>query len=149
MLIDSVFSLSDSNANYHDYGINWTPTQIVWSVDGRVVRTLLKSSTLNNATGRYNYPNTPARVQLSIWPAGIAAQPLGTQQWAGGLIDWNTSDYRTVGYYYALVQSVTITCVPSSAAGISYTYGQSSLSIRIFSLRVPLAFSTGFPFLDV
>lgn len=136
--------LSNSYANYHDYGLNWTPSQLQWTVDGNVVRTLTKSSTLNNSTGVYNYPDSPSRIQLSIWPAGIAAQPLGTQQWAGGLINWNTSDYNSAGYYYALgeyrieiknnsdillfsaVQSVTIVCDTSNLNGISYVYGANS-----------------------
>lgn len=116
-------NISNSFANYHDYGLNWTPSQLTWSVDNVVVRTLTKASTLDNSTGIYNYPSSPSRVQLSIWPAGIAAQPIGTQTWAGGLINWTTTDYTQTGYYYALIESVSITCDSASIAGASYTYG--------------------------
>jgi hypothetical protein len=73
------------------------------------------------------YPQTPSRVQLSLWPAGLASNGEGTVDWAGGLVDWNSQDIKNNGYYYATFQSVTISCynatsAPGTNTGVSYTY---------------------------
>lgn len=48
---------------------------------------------MNSATGIYNYPSSPSRIQLSIWPGGLPSAPQGTIDWAGGLIDWFVSSF--------------------------------------------------------
>jgi len=103
-------------ANYHDYEVDWSPDELTWSVDGTVLRTLKKSDTWNETSNRYSYPQSPARVQLSLWPAGLSTNPQGTIDWAGGEISWD-SPYMTNGYYYAQFDSVTIDCysAPSDA----------------------------------
>ncbi|KAK5952531.1 putative glycosidase CRH2 [Knufia fluminis] len=109
---------SDSMANYHDYEIDWSPDQLTWSIDGKVLRTLKKSDTFNETSNRYSYPQSPARVQLSLWPAGLPSNPEGTINWAGGEISWD-SPYMTNNYYYAQFDSVDIKCydAPSDAKG--------------------------------
>lgn len=57
--------------------------------------------------GRYEYPTTPARVQLSLWPAGINTSAQGTVEWAGGMIDWNDPDYVAAGQFSAIVSEVS------------------------------------------
>lgn len=121
-------SLSDTFANYHTYEIDWTPDQITWSVDGQVGRTKKRSDTWNATANRYYYPQTPARIQLSIWPAGSSKNGQGTIQWSGGLIDWtNSPDIKNNGYYYAMVQDVNVECYDppsgiSKSGDTSYTY---------------------------
>lgn len=66
-------------------------------------------------------------MQLSLWPAGLASNGIGTVDWAGGLVDWNSADIQANGYYYASFQSVTISCynatsAPGTNTGNSYTY---------------------------
>lgn len=80
-------------------------------------RTLQKSSTFNKTDNQYHYPQTPARVQLSLWPAGLSKNGVGTVDWAGGLIDWNADDPKTNGYYYSMYKSISIECydTPSGA----------------------------------
>jgi hypothetical protein len=73
------------------------------------------------------FPQTPARVQLSLWPAGLASNGIGTVDWAGGLVDWNSQDIQNNGYYYATFESVTVNCYnatspPGTNTGVSYTY---------------------------
>jgi beta-glucanase (GH16 family) len=120
--------LSDTYSNYHDYTIDWQPDQLTWSIDGKIVRTLKKSDTIGS-DGVPHYPSTPSRVQLSIWPAGIAGTPQGTVTWAGGMINWNDADYKSAGHFYASVNKVTIKCStaspPSGANITSYVYGGS------------------------
>ena len=91
-------------------------------MDGDVQRTLKKSTTFNKTDNQYHYPQTPARVQLSLWPAGLSKNGEGTVNWAGGLIDWNGQDVKTNGYYYAMFQDVNVKCYDApSGANISGT----------------------------
>ncbi|KZT61442.1 glycoside hydrolase family 16 protein, partial [Calocera cornea HHB12733] len=105
--------LTDTYDNFHDFTIDWQPNTLQWLVDGSVVRTVNKSDTLKtDAQGtRYEYPSTPSRVQISIWPAGISSSAEGTVEWAGGMINWNDPDYlATNNSFVAYVQSVQVTC---------------------------------------
>ncbi|KAI9801858.1 MAG: hypothetical protein M1833_002172 [Piccolia ochrophora] len=118
---------SNTNENFHTYEIDWTPEQVTWSVDGDEVRTLKKSETRNKTTNNYDYPQTPARVQLSLWPGGDPGNAEGTREWAGGEIDWSAQDIQDYGYYYAEFSDVTIQCYdpPSTAkksGSKSYVY---------------------------
>jgi hypothetical protein len=80
-------------------------------VDGQVGRVLKKSDTYNSTTKKYDYPQTPSRVQLSLWPGGLSSNAPGTISWAGGPIDWkNTADMKNPGYYYVQVKDVTVEC---------------------------------------
>jgi len=110
--------LSDTFANYHDYTIDWQPDTLTFLIDGKPVRTVKRTNE--------RYPTTPARVQLSLWPAGISSSPPGTVQWAGGMINWNDPDYKSAGNFYARVQSVTVKCADPTRPGVnitSYVYG--------------------------
>lgn len=120
-------SLSDTFANYHTYEIDWTPDSISWLVDGQVGRTKKRSDTWNATANQWAFPQTPARVQLSLWPAGLASNGQGTIDWAGGLVDWNSPDIKANGYYYAAFESVTVSCYnatspPGTNTGVSYYY---------------------------
>jgi hypothetical protein len=119
--------------------INWQPEQLDFSIDGVFVRSVKKSDTVD-ANGVPEYPSTPSRIQLSIWPAGtfslivwaarhhFQSQPVltlliinvplgintsapGTIQWAGGLINWNDPDYTADGDHFAAVfETVLVQC---------------------------------------
>ncbi|GBE83780.1 concanavalin A-like lectin/glucanase domain-containing protein [Sparassis latifolia] len=123
-------NISDTYSNFHDYTIDWQPDTLTWLVDGQVVRTLHASDVTDNTTGTSRYPNTPSRVELSIWPAGINTSAQGTIQWAGGMINWNDSDYtNNGGHFYALVSSLSITCNDPTTPGAnvtSYVYAKNS-----------------------
>lgn len=93
----------------HEYCIDWTEDTLTWSIDGNDQRTLNRKDTWNATAGRFNYPQTPARIMLSLWPAGLPSNAPGTIAWAGGEIDWN-SPYMTNGYYAARFQEVTVDC---------------------------------------
>jgi len=104
-------SMNADTFNYeHEYTIDWTPDTITWLVDGQVGRVKSRKDTWNATSQSYMYPQTPARVQLSIWPGGLASNGQGTIDWAGGLIDWNAPDITKPGYFYAIVSSVTVEC---------------------------------------
>jgi len=74
-----------------------------------VLRTLNRNTTYNSTSGQYHYPQTPARVELSLWPAGLSSNAQGTIDWAGGEISWD-SPYMQNGYYYAMFSDVNVEC---------------------------------------
>lgn len=120
-------TVQDTFDTYHTYTIDWQPDQTVWSIDGKELRTLKKSDTWNSTDNMFHYPQTPSRIQLSLWPAGSDKNAKGTVDWAGGLIDWDSDDIKNAGYYYAMVQDVTVECYdPPQGANVtgkkSYIY---------------------------
>lgn len=95
-------------------------------MDGQNHRVLNRVDTWNATSNRWAFPQTPARVQLSLWAGGLPTNGEGTISWAGGLVDWN-SPLMTNGYYSAEFQSVTMSCYnatspPGTNTGVSYTY---------------------------
>ncbi|CAK7895449.1 extracellular glycosidase Utr2p [[Candida] anglica] len=98
---------SDTFENYHLYELDWDQDRIEWSIDGSVVRTLTKESTWNDTAKVFNYPQTPTRIQMSLWPGGALSNGLGTIEWAGGAIDWNAADIQQYGYFYAYLDYVS------------------------------------------
>jgi beta-glucanase (GH16 family) len=130
---DNITDISDTFTDWHTYTVDWQPDQITWSVDGVVDRTKTRASTWNSTSGLYNYPQTPARVQLSVWPGGASSQAPGTIAWAGGAINWSGQDIQSSGYYYMQVQSVSVQCAnaPSGTSeqgngSVSYVYDTST-----------------------
>ncbi|RAO71327.1 uncharacterized protein BHQ10_007339 [Talaromyces amestolkiae] len=124
---------SDSFENFHTYEIDWTPDAVTWYLDGKSVRVLNKDQTYNATTKQYMFPQTPSRLELSLWPGGLASNAKGTIDWAGGEIDWNSQDMQNPGYYYAIFSNVSITCYdPPSGANVagsnSYVYTNSALT---------------------
>jgi len=123
---------SDTHDNYHDYTIDWQPDTLTFSIDGNVVRTVQKADTLVN--GVYQYPTSPARVQLSIWGGGLPNSPPGVVTWAGGQIQFNEPDYVAAGNQYeVLVSKVTVQCSTNSPLTVtpdtlSYMYGANDTS---------------------
>jgi len=120
-------TLSDTFDNFHTYEVDWTPDTITWKVDGQVGRTKKRSETWNATANKWDYPQTPARVQLSLWPGGLESNAQGTIDWAGGLVDWNSADIQNNGYYYAQFKSVSISCYnatkpPGTNENTSYKY---------------------------
>jgi len=117
--------LTDTYSNSHDYTIDWQPEVLRFLIDGKEVRSVNKADTLKD--GVYQYPTTPARVQLSIWPAGISSMPQGTVQWAGGMINWQDPDYVANGNQFTVtVSKVTVKCndpLQITNNTVSYVYG--------------------------
>ncbi|WPH01662.1 Hypothetical protein R9X50_00451200 [Acrodontium crateriforme] len=114
-------SASDTVQNTHKYEFDWTPDTLTWSIDGQAMRVLNRNDTYNSTTGQYHYPQTPARIQLSLWPAGLSTNGAGTIAWAGGLVNWN-SPYMQNGYYYAKIDDVSVECY-DPPSGFSNNYG--------------------------
>lgn len=100
----------------HEYCLDWQQDSLTWTIDGNNQRTLNRKDTWNSTSKRFDYPQTPARIMLSLWPAGLPSNEKGTIEWAGGEIDWN-SPYMQNGYYFARFSEVTVQCYdPPSGA---------------------------------
>lgn len=97
-------TVNDTFEYYHLYEMDWTEEKIDWIIDGEVVRTLKKSDTWNETSERFDYPQTPSRIQISLWPGGDPSNGQGTIDWAGGEISWDTEDIKKYGYYYAYIK---------------------------------------------
>lgn len=124
---------SDSFENFHTYEIDWTPDAVTWYLDGKSVRVLNKADTYNATSKQFHFPQTPARLELSLWPGGLASNAPGTIAWAGGEIDWNSQDMQNPGYYYAIFSNVSITCYDPPAGanvqgGNAYIYTDPALT---------------------
>lgn len=143
---------SNTVQNEFTYTIDWTPDSLTWKIDGDVKRTLDKADTWNDTANRYDYPQTPSRVMLSLWPAGIDSNDEGTIEWAGGLIDWS-SPYMQNGYYYAKFSSVSVSCmdppdgsnVTGSQAYVYNAYDGTNSSVALVDADTTLAsfYATG------
>lgn len=123
-------TVSNTYENFHTYEIDWTPEELTWSIDGNAFRTLKKADTYNESTESYHYPQTPSRVQISLWPGGDSKNKIGTVAWAGGAIDWNSDDIKDNGYYYMLLKNISVECyMPPSSIHIegdqSYVFNNS------------------------
>jgi len=102
--------LSNTNTNWHTYEVDWSEDRIIWRIDGQEARTLEKKETYNATSKQYDYPQTPSRVQLSLWPGGAAGNAKGTVDWAGGFVDWQHEDIKKYGYYFVQVKELSIQC---------------------------------------
>ncbi|KAM5371268.1 hypothetical protein ACJZ2D_008069 [Fusarium nematophilum] len=107
-------TLSDTFKNYHEYEIRWTPEKIEWYIDGKLGRSKLKKETWNATSQNFEFPQTPSRVQLSLWPGGKETNAKGTQDWAGGVIDWEAPDIQNNGYFFAAFSDVEIDGAPAN-----------------------------------
>ena len=107
------FNVSD----WHTYGLNWTSSQLQWTIDGQVVRTLTREEAGSE------YPRSPSRIQFSTWAGGNATNPEGTIEWAGGPIDWNTPQYKKQGFYSQEIKQFNVQCASLSSLNLTNVSG--------------------------
>jgi beta-glucanase (GH16 family) len=126
-------TVTDSHDIFHDYEIRWTPDDITFLVDGEVGKVRKRTDKWNSTSQGWNFPQTPARVELSIWPGGASSNAEGTIEWAGGPVDWDSEQIQEYGYDYAIVDEITISCYRADSGpgygfgeGKSYTYNDSA-----------------------
>ena len=107
------FNVSD----WHTYGLNWTSSQLEWTIDGQVVRTLTRDQ------AGTSYPRSPSRIQFSTWAGGNATNPEGTIEWAGGLIDWDTPEYEEQGFYSQEIKQFNVQCASLDSLNLTSVSG--------------------------
>lgn len=102
-------TVSNPSEVVHEYTIDWTPERVAWIIDGEELRVVNRKDTWNETANKYDFPQTPSRIMLSLWPAGLPTNGEGTINWGGGLVDWN-SPLMANGYYYAMIKEVNVEC---------------------------------------
>ncbi|KAL9094482.1 MAG: hypothetical protein Q9165_003332 [Trypethelium subeluteriae] len=103
-------NVNQPQASFHTYSVDWTKDQLVWSIDGQTVRTLLASQCDNDT---HQYPQTPMKLQLGLWDGGDPDGYAGTVNWAGGYTNLSQAPFTMY------VQSVSIT---NDNPGYGYNY---------------------------
>ncbi|KAF9149274.1 hypothetical protein BG015_008938 [Linnemannia schmuckeri] len=91
----------------HDlvYKIEWTDKMIRWSVDGKVLRTVLAKDVNTPTLG--GLPEKPMQLQLTVWDAGHAVE---TRDWAGGKTEYGPDN---LDEYVTTVDSIEVACFDS------------------------------------
>ncbi|KAL8828246.1 MAG: hypothetical protein Q9170_006690, partial [Blastenia crenularia] len=73
-------AVANPQSMFYTYTLDWSPTALVWSIDGTAVRTLNAADADGNGS---QYPQSPMKVSLSLWDAGDP--DAATQSWGGGV----------------------------------------------------------------
>ncbi|KAH8886383.1 concanavalin A-like lectin/glucanase [Thozetella sp. PMI_491] len=111
-----------TQADYHNYTIDWTKDALNFYVDSQKVRTLLPK----DANNTLYYPQTPMRLSMGIWAGGDPTLPEGTRQWAGGDTDYSK------GPFNMYVKNCHIT---DYSTGSEYTYGDKTGSWESIQIK--------------
>ncbi|KIL88331.1 hypothetical protein FAVG1_08410 [Fusarium avenaceum] len=120
-------TVSDPQAAFHKYTIEWNKDVVQWIIDGQVVRTL-------KAAEVKGFPESPMQIKLGTWCAGGSQTELGTLQWSGGLTDFSKAPFDA---YY---KSVTIVDYaggngPAVKGVKEYVYGDHSGSADSIEIK--------------
>ncbi|KAI9653961.1 MAG: hypothetical protein M1829_001110 [Trizodia sp. TS-e1964] len=99
-----------NQASFKTYTVDWTANQIVWSIDGTSVRSLLPA----DAAGQY--PQTPMQLKVGAWSGGDSTNSPGTIQWAHGPTVYSN------GPFSMQVKSIAVT---DYSTGTLYKYSGS------------------------
>lgn len=102
----------NADTEWHNYTTYWNSDRLEWWIDGKLARTVLYTDKL--ALGGKNYPQTPSRVKISNWPAGLKGESQGKIEWAGGLVDYSKGPFT---------MSVQRIRVQDFHTGKEYSYG--------------------------
>lgn len=97
---------------FNTYTVEWTSSQIAWSINGKIVRILTPSTAAEN-----QYPQTPMQVKFGAWSGGDPVNSPGTISWAGGPTDYSK------GPFTMTVKSISVT---DYSTGTQYKYGDQS-----------------------
>jgi beta-glucanase (GH16 family) len=81
--------VTNPQGKFYTYALDWTAEQLVWSIDGKTVRTLH----YKDAVDGKNYPQTPCNLRIGIWAGGDEDNNPGTIEWAGGKTDYTKAPF--------------------------------------------------------
>ncbi|QLL33570.1 hypothetical protein HG536_0E04810 [Torulaspora globosa] len=102
--------VSQPQAEFHNYTIDWAMDKTVWYLDGQPVRTL------ENTTSE-GYPQSPMFLKMGIWAGGDPSNEPGTIEWAGGLVDYSKAPFSMY------IKKIVVT---DYSSGSEYSYGDQS-----------------------
>lgn len=104
---------ANNQAEFLTYTIEWTESQITWSVGSTVLRVLTPATADTD-----QYPQTPMQIKFGAWAGGDASlNSAGTVSWARGPTDYSAGPFTMV------VKSLAVT---DYSTGTSYKYGDQS-----------------------
>ncbi len=103
-------SISDPRADFHNYTIDWTSSELKWYFDGELLRTLKNDSSSG-------YPQSPMRIYFGVWAGGDYDNGEGVIEWAGGLTDYSEAPF---------VMQVQNLVVSDYSTGSEYKYSGDS-----------------------
>jgi beta-glucanase (GH16 family) len=102
----------NNQGEFVTYTVEWTESQITWSVGDTIVRVLTPETADAN-----QYPQTPMQVKFGAWSGGDPSNAPGTIEWARGPTNYANGPYSMV------VQSLAVT---DYSTGTQYKYGDNS-----------------------
>jgi beta-glucanase (GH16 family) len=105
-------SVSSPQTEFHNYALEWSAEELIWSIDGVAVRVLPND---NATSGSYQYPQSPMKVELGLWDGGDPSNDGGTIEWAGGYTNFSDAPFTMY------VKSVTVTNANPCSGGYQYT----------------------------
>ncbi|TQS34499.1 hypothetical protein Golomagni_05114 [Golovinomyces magnicellulatus] len=108
----AISPVSNHEQQFITYTIEWTSSQILWSVDNKVIRVLTPATAATN-----QYPQTPMQIKFGAWSGGDPANTPGTIQWANGPTDYSK------GPFTMTVKSISVS---DYSNGTQYKYGNNS-----------------------
>lgn len=103
---------ANNQDDFITYTVEWTESQITWSVGSTIVRVLTPATADAN-----QYPQTPMQIKFGAWSGGDPSNAEGTIEWARGPTDY------TKGPFTMVVQSLSVT---DYSTGTQYKYGDTS-----------------------
>jgi beta-glucanase (GH16 family) len=113
-----VHPMSNPTSQMHTYTIDWTRDSLKWILDGTVIRELTPQ---NAQKGKNGYPQHPCQIRIGSWVGGDPDLPKGTQDWAGGLANFDNGPF--IAYY----QSIKVTDYMNfNSSAKEYKYAQGS-----------------------
>ncbi|KAG5365784.1 putative extracellular glycosidase [Yarrowia sp. B02] len=106
----AIHPVSNANAEFHTYTVEWTKDELTWFIDGQAVRTVPSSF-------EQGYPQSPMNIRIGVWAGGDPTNNAGVIEWAGGETDYSKSPYPMY------VKSVN---VQDYSTGSEYSYSDHS-----------------------
>jgi len=103
---------ANNQGEFITYTVEWTATQVTWSVGGTIVRVLTPATADTN-----QYPQTPMQVKFGAWSGGDSSNAAGTISWARGPTNYADGPFTMV------VQSIAVT---DYSTGTQYKYGDTT-----------------------
>ncbi|KOS12993.1 cell wall glucanase [Malassezia pachydermatis] len=99
---------------FHNYTIDWTPSNVSWAVDNQIIRTLQRQNAGNM------FPRSPSRVVFALYgtSSGSSKQE---KDWANGILSYQDKGYQDRGYFAQELSHVTINCPDLKLSNVSLT----------------------------
>ena len=91
---------------YYKYGVEWTPSKIIWYLDDQPVRQL-------SCKNKQGFPTSPMAIKISLW-AGEDTENEGTIAWSKGLTNYQDGPFT---------MNVRNLMVSDYSSGKTYSYG--------------------------